>query len=532
MSNFVQKISVLVTTKIDGGLKSFRSAVAEADGIAGKFKAGWKNATAQVGANAGVLAATAGTALFAFGVKAVAAFEKTAKAAIDMGKATGTSTEQASRWIAVGEDFGVTADQIAGAMGRIGKNLDAKAMADYGIATRDASGQAREANDVFLDVLDTINNTAPAERSAVASKLMGKGWQAVAPLLGKTRAEYEKMLSTVESGQVVTEKEAKKAEKMRLAQDKLNDALGEFTLAAGSAAAGLAPLLERIAQVVTYANELGAIESIIPPADTSGAMEQYGSVAGAMRAMLAAALKSGDAIAYLMDRGFSEAGAIKQLRSYRDEMKDAVDATQEMSPSAYDASKMVDKEAASFRKVSDALIQLQKILGQLDDEEAALNLADQFDETKRAAEEAFYAVASKAPDAEQKLRDAEQATIDLKRETIDYATNVAKLPPSKVTQIVALIDEGKLAEADALLKKLTATRTAFVSVAVGSGAAPSSGTLGNTGDLTGQIATPGQMAQESVRGGGPVTVIAQFVINDRVVQEITAMQEQQARGSR
>lgn len=511
-----------VTGNATSAIKSFRTEVAAAQGVAGKLKAGWKSASASISANAGVLAATAGTALVTFGIKAVHAFESTAKAAVDLGKATGLSTEQASRWIAVADDYEVSASALASALGKMGKNLDAAAMEKYGIVTRDAAGNARDSNEIFLDVLETLNNTAPAERAKVGADLLGRGWGAIAPILGKTRAEYEKMLGQVERGQVVTEKEAKKAEKMRLAEDALKDALNEATLAVGGFVAEMAPmiqsvaegietlsdltqefgLLEKAAQAVDYTNPVSAIRELKDAATDFTPAEDMGLE---------------DMVRLFRESGVSAEQATPQLEKWIAKNKDAgltlddlekriwgtVAATKELSPSAFDAAKMADKEATAFRKVSDALIEMQKILGQLDNEEAALNLADQFDETKRAAEEAFYAVASKAPDAEQKLRDAEQATIDLKRETIDYAAKVAGLPPSKVTQIVALIDEGKLAEADALLKKLTATRTAWVVPVVGSGG-------GNTGDLSGSSGSVGGNKIESVggvRGSGEPSIV-------------------------
>jgi len=235
----VERISVVIDSKLEGGgFKGFKAAVSEADTLGGKFKAGWKNVSQQVQANAGALAAGAGAALIAFGIKAVAAFENTAKAAVDMAKATGLSIEQASRWIAVGDDFGVSAESLTTALARIGKNLDSTAFDKYGIS-------ATTTNGALLEVLDTINNTAPLERAAVGQELLGKGYKSLAPLLGKTRAEYEQMLSSVEDGQVITASEAKKAERMRLAQDALADALKDVTLAVGEQVAEYAPLIEK-----------------------------------------------------------------------------------------------------------------------------------------------------------------------------------------------------------------------------------------------------------------------------------------------
>lgn len=259
MAGIVERISIIIDSKVDGatqGFKKLKQDITEADGAAGKFKAGFAGVASGVKANAGMLAATAGAALVAFGVKAVGAFTDTAKAAIDMSKATGLSVEQASRWIAVGDDFEVTASELAGAIGRIGKDLDSSKWEQYGIATRDAAGNARAANDVLLDVFEVLNNTAPAERAKVGAELLGRGWQSIAPLLGQTRDAYKDMLATVEGGQVITDGEAKKAEKMRLAQDALSDALGELGLAFGEMLSAGSPVITLLADLTTTAADL------------------------------------------------------------------------------------------------------------------------------------------------------------------------------------------------------------------------------------------------------------------------------------
>jgi len=248
---FGQRVEVvidLVAEKASAGIKSFRESVAEADGVTGKFKAATGSAFSYAKDHAGQMAMAGGAALVAFGVKAVGAFTDTAKAAIDLGSATGLAVEDASRWIAVGDDMGVTAEQLQSSIGKIGKQLDSEKWGKYGIATRDASGAARSANDILIDSLDMLGKIEnETERTRVGNDLFGKGYASLAPLIGKTADEYRDMLGAVEKGQVITSKEAEKAERMRLAQDALSDALGEVTLAVGGMVASLAPMIERLA---------------------------------------------------------------------------------------------------------------------------------------------------------------------------------------------------------------------------------------------------------------------------------------------
>lgn len=96
--------------------------------------------------------------------------------------------------------------------------------------------------------------------------------------------------------------------------------------------------------------------------------------------------------------------------------------------------------------------------GKMSDRSAFLDVEDAFDGVKTAAEEAWTAAAEGSEDAERKARDYERAQIDLKNKVIDYGTEVGDLPDQVVTNILSLIDQGKLAEAEAALARLERAR--------------------------------------------------------------------------
>jgi hypothetical protein len=258
--SFTEKINVIIDVTMDkanAGIQGFKKSVAEAEGASGKFKAGASSLGQTLQGVAGPAALAAGAALVTFGIKAVAAFEDTAKAAIDLGAATGLATEDASRWIAVGDDMGVGADSLTSGIGKIAKSLDDTKWGDYGIATRDAAGNARDANDILLDTFDMLGKVGnETERARIGNELFGKGYANLAPMIGKSRAEYDKMLDSVESGQVITNEEAAKAERMRLAQDALSDALNEVTMAVGGLVADMAPMIQTTADAILKVTEL------------------------------------------------------------------------------------------------------------------------------------------------------------------------------------------------------------------------------------------------------------------------------------
>jgi predicted nucleic acid-binding Zn-ribbon protein len=255
LANFTEKIKIVVDVVTDSaktGINNFKTSVAEAETTTGKFKSGASSAFDTVKANVGLMAVGAGAALVGFGAKAVGAFTETAKSAIDLSTATGLSVEQASRWIAVGDDFEVSAEALQTGLGKIAKTMDDTKWAKYGIETRDAGGHARDTNDILLDALDTLSKVDNAtEQARIGQELFGKGYQSLTPILGHTKDEYQSMLDTVEKGQVINEGEAKTAETMRLAQDQLGDALKDVELAFGQMFAKASPVLIGLAKGIT-----------------------------------------------------------------------------------------------------------------------------------------------------------------------------------------------------------------------------------------------------------------------------------------
>lgn len=106
------------------------------------------------------------------------------------------------------------------------------------------------------------------------------------------------------------------------------------------------------------------------------------------------------------------------------------------------------------------------LLGTLDANDASRDAAEAMDRFRTASEEAYFAAITGAEDFEAKQRAAEQAADDLKRKVIAYGDEVGDLPAERVTDILALIDQGKLDEAQALLDELERARTVTFEVVV------------------------------------------------------------------
>jgi hypothetical protein len=484
VANFTERIKIVVDVVTDGaktGLGNFKQAVSDAEGTTNKFKAGASSAFDTVKANAGVLAAGAGAALITFGIKAVGAFDDIAKHATDMAAATGLSVEQASRWIAVADDVGISAESISTSFGKIIKGLDKKVWDDYGIATHDAGGNIRQTNDIMLDAFDKLSKvTSGSARAKEGTDLFGKSYAALSPLVGKSRDEMVKYLGAVEKGQVITDQEAEKGKKMRLAMDDLHDSLQEVTLAVGGMVAEAAPAIEVLAQVVTKVVGLNDALKNLPGAKQGGG-NFFGGIIDNTKAWFHLMLhppweKDNSPIDQAATSSEKLKAQIADLVPVTDEMAAATDNAQNSmvgySYAAKDAIDTVDQMKAHNKAMTDSIQRgldedkaaLERLKGSASDDSAWIGLQQAFDDVKQKGVDAETAVAKGADDARQKTLDYAAAVDDIKNKTIDYATEVLKIPDKRVTDIFVAANPQSVQDYLNLIEILTRNRNMNISI--------------------------------------------------------------------
>lgn len=123
-----------------------------------------------------------------------------------------------------------------------------------------------------------------------------------------------------------------------------------------------------------------------------------------------------------------------------------------------------DKADDTTTEIDDLKDSFADLRNEMSDRSAFLSMGDEFDTLAKRGEDAWNAAAEGSEDAEAKARDYEQAQIDLKGSVIDYAEEVGNIPEDQVTDILALIDEGAIAEAERRLASLERVRITRVSV--------------------------------------------------------------------
>lgn len=514
-----------------GQFQALQTKVGEAEGFFGKLStAGTGAFTAIQGASAATVAAVAGTGAAVVGAikfvkDAFTDFQEVARNARDLGASSGLTSEEASRWIAVADDFGVSADSLNTSIGKVGKSIDQTKWEQYGIQTRDAGGKARDVNDILLDTFDVLSKMPNAtERNTAGNKLLGKGYKDLAPLIGTTKDEMVDYLAAVEDGQVITEQEQKRAEDMRRAQDHLADAFGEVELAVGGVVAGFGGYIDKAANMVSAAGKLSnwvgklfnrddsdtflvdpkKMDAFIKNGQEAGktakqihddAIELGAATEDVQDGMTRAgiALKdfgdisddAADATAALKDQQEKEAkaaqdsaDAAKASAEAHQAAADALTAQSDAMRASADATFGLNKAQSDFhqalddlpQKLEDAKGDLYKVRDALDD--VTQSAADVADAQVRVADETATA-SGKQISATDKLDIWNRSMLDAaatmsgpqRDALLHYIGDVNDIPDAVITDIAALLDTGSVAAADNSLTTASAARTATITAA-------------------------------------------------------------------
>jgi soluble cytochrome b562 len=456
---FTERLRVVidvVTGNANKGLSDFRSSIAQADGFAGKLKAGTKvlGDSLKSFASSPAAAGAAVSALAAFAADATGEFMNLAKQSRDFAEATGLSTEQASQWIEIAGDYGIEAGTLESLIGKLNRTMDPAIAQQYGIALTDSSGQARSANDIFIDVLALLGRTKDAgERARTAAKLLGRGWQDVAPILGKTRSEYEAMLGSVSEGQTITDTEYRSSQKLRESLQDLSDSWTNVKMKVGEAVASnssvidlFSKLIDKGTQFRDWQKSLGdmGVPFRLFTGDISAVGDQFQKVSDLWNGWFGDDPGKGarDVAADFATIGNRE--TVTSINTLRD-------AVGEVGEKAYFT-------AGGIKDVSE---EFATLLGQIDQRSQLRNLMDDFDNVESAAKEYYDAAATGAEDVEQKQRAYEQAIDDSKVAVIEYADEIGGIPPAAVTNIIAQIDQGSIDNARRLLASLGDLRITY-----------------------------------------------------------------------
>lgn len=146
--------------------------------------------------NAALAISGAGAALIGFGTIATKTTLDYAKEVKKMQRLTGASVEEASKMVAIGKKYNVSADGMAKAlrMLSIKATNNGKDFKKYGLVVKDAHGELLPASKILENVADKYKQLGGGLKGAVfAQKLMGKSAMEMVPLLEKGSAGVREM---------------------------------------------------------------------------------------------------------------------------------------------------------------------------------------------------------------------------------------------------------------------------------------------------------------------------------------------------
>lgn len=248
----IQIVIDVLNDKATSSVKSFRTSISEADGITGKFRAGASAAFDTVKQHAAAFAAAAGTAVLAFSVKAVSAFQSTALEAGKFADAAGISVEAASRWNEVAGDLGIKAGVVEDSIRKMSKGIaDGKPVfddfADSIVRGKDGTVDADASFRNLVTAIGAIKD--PTLQAKAAQDAFGRGYAEMAELMKLSATDLKTALDDVSDAKTIDQAELDKARDARARWDELKDTFEDVKLTVGELVVSMSPLVTKVAHV-------------------------------------------------------------------------------------------------------------------------------------------------------------------------------------------------------------------------------------------------------------------------------------------
>lgn len=264
--------------RMGGALSNFAQKIPGVSGLMDKFGVSSSQAGALLGTAVAAGAAGAGLAVEKFVAASVTEFQTQAQAVLHFKEVTGLLADEASRFVAVADDYEVSAEDLSGAIGKLDKTAGTTPdnLKKLGVEIAHNKDGAYDAQQTFLNVVDAYNSTDDAStRAAIAQGAFGKQWQGLVKLLDVGSGQIRTSLDGVKDYQLFSDADLKKSEDYRHSLDDLNDAVKGIERAVGEA---LVPALAEAARFLTDTAE-SADKTLSPLGGLAGTMEKAATAA-------------------------------------------------------------------------------------------------------------------------------------------------------------------------------------------------------------------------------------------------------------
>jgi hypothetical protein len=264
--SFTERVKVLVDVVADGAnqqLGKLRGNLNDAETSGGKFKAGMSGAFETVKANAAGLAAGAGTALVAFGAKAVMSFQDAALAAGAFADSSGVSLDASSRWLEVTKRYGVELGDLQDVFNNVAGKVDegSEVFKKLGIEVAKGADGNVDMNETMTRIIESLGKIPdPAKRAALAAELFGEEGSRQFASLVASGDKFRATLDSVADGKIIDEAEVERARELKVRIDELRARLESFMLLVGEhLVPALAAGAEKLGQVADVAGDTAEV---------------------------------------------------------------------------------------------------------------------------------------------------------------------------------------------------------------------------------------------------------------------------------
>lgn len=436
MASFTEKIRLLFEVDDKGSLGRLRADIAAADGVTGKFKAGAAGLGDTLKQNMAAGAMAAGAAVFTYGVKAVAAFQETALAAGKMADATGLTVEQSSRLMEVAGDLGIEVGTVQGAIQKFNNAIAGGRLDEFADSIVTAKDGSIDAYESFINTATAIGQIQdPTKRAQAAQKAFGKSYGEIAELMTMDADQLRAALDGVSDAKVIDENELRQARQFRDLLDQLKDRLDDVQLTVGER---VIPRLLLMGKAVT------GIADALDKIPDGGLL--FGFDSDSERKALTAIGLYDDA-----------AMAVGEVIDKTTELNGTVQGGSGTFETAADVFARYEAAAADVADELGAVQDAYRALkGEIDQKQAWLNLEDNLRQFR-------WDMASGKLSVDEKRA----ALVDIQGELLNYLSSLEGVPAEKQTEVLALIDQGKLDEAEALLENLSRARVVPINPVTG-----------------------------------------------------------------
>jgi hypothetical protein len=325
---------------------------------------------------------------------------------------SGASAEESSRFVAVLDDFGISAETGANAVFKLGRGAETNKdkLADLGVEiARNANGSVN-LTETTLNVADAYAKTNdPAKRAELTTLAFGKAGKDLIPVLEQGRKGLDEFFEGADNNfQLLSDEDLAKAREYELAMDALGDATSGLSREIGaSAAPAVADFANAIANLVTAAdNALGSVGGL------GTVIESVGDAALSIMGPAGAFVSGKGVLDDLTGATDETAVAAEELAASNAELEEA---TADVTVAQKDAAQAAKDE----EKALSSLFTAQ--MGLIDADIRLENSSHKVMEAKQAAAEAFDAQATAAGKDTEANEKNYQAVQNLKSAIVEEA---------------------------------------------------------------------------------------------------------------